>query len=104
MAVQARRQLQRSESIVTTTPVPVPTATPEDRSGPSSPSALESQGHIGWVIAGALTTGFVAALLLVAAPFVPDEGGYQPAGTLFSRPVLATHSRLGVARLGERRR
>ena len=33
----------------------------------------ETKGHIGWVVAGSLTTGFVAALLLVAAPFVPAE-------------------------------
>ena len=65
--------LQRIESIVTTTPLPVPSATPEDRSGASSPSAPESRGHIGWVVTGSLTTGLVAALLLVAAPFVPAE-------------------------------
>jgi pimeloyl-ACP methyl ester carboxylesterase len=58
---------------VTTAPHAVPTPTPEDRSGPPSPSAPEPRGHIGWVVAGALTTGLVAALLLVAAPFVPDD-------------------------------
>ena len=74
MAVHARRHLQRIESIVTTTPLPVPTASPEDRSGSSSPpSAPEPRGHIGWVVAGALTIGLAAALLLVAAPFVPAE-------------------------------
>jgi pimeloyl-ACP methyl ester carboxylesterase len=52
---------------VTTTPQAVPTSTPE------TPSAPERRGHIGWVVAGALTTGLVAALLLVAAPFVPDD-------------------------------
>jgi hypothetical protein len=57
-----------------TTPLPVPTPTPEDRSGRGSPSATpESRRHVGRVVAGALTTGLVAALLLVAAPFVPDE-------------------------------
>jgi pimeloyl-ACP methyl ester carboxylesterase len=73
MAVHARRQLQRIESLVTTTPLPVPTATPEDRSVPPSPSASEPRGRIGWVVAGSLTAGLVAALLLVAAPFVADE-------------------------------
>lgn len=73
MAVHARRQLQRIESLVTTTPLPVPTATPEDRSGPPSPSAPEPRGRIGWVVAGSLTAGLVAALLLVAAPFIADE-------------------------------
>lgn len=32
-----------------------------------------SSGHWGWIVAGSLTAGFVAALLLVAAPFVPVE-------------------------------
>jgi len=27
-------------------------------------------GHIGWIVAGSLATGVVAALLLVAAPFI----------------------------------
>jgi pimeloyl-ACP methyl ester carboxylesterase len=30
-------------------------------------------GHIGWVVAGSLATGLLAAALLVAAPFVPVE-------------------------------
>ena len=73
MAVLARRQLHRIESIVATTPLPVPTATPEDRSVPSSPSAPQPRGRIGWVVAGSLTAGLVAALLLVAAPFLAEE-------------------------------
>src|SRR5918995_683194 len=28
-------------------------------------------GHIGWIVAGSLATGLIAALLLVAAPFIP---------------------------------
>lgn len=32
-----------------------------------------TRGRIGWVVAGSLATGLVAALLLVAAPFVPAE-------------------------------
>jgi pimeloyl-ACP methyl ester carboxylesterase len=57
---------------VTTTPIPTPT--PEDK-GPDRPSrpGAGPRGHIGWVVAGSLATGFVAALLLVAAPFIPAE-------------------------------
>jgi len=42
-------------------------------SGTPSSSAPEPRGHIGWVVFGSLTTGLIAALLLVAAPFVPAE-------------------------------
>jgi pimeloyl-ACP methyl ester carboxylesterase len=31
------------------------------------------RGHIGWIVAGSLATGLVAAVLLVAAPFIPAE-------------------------------
>src|SRR3954451_17379270 len=65
--------MQRIESMVATTPIPVPPATPGDAPGTPSPSASEPRGHIGWVVFGSLTTGLVAALLLVAAPFVPAE-------------------------------
>jgi pimeloyl-ACP methyl ester carboxylesterase len=58
---------------MTTTPTPVPTSSPEDGPVPPSPSAPEPRGHIGRVVAGTLTTGLVAALLLVAAPIVPAE-------------------------------
>ena len=30
-----------------------------------------SRGHIGWIVAGSLATGLAAALLLIAAPFIP---------------------------------
>jgi pimeloyl-ACP methyl ester carboxylesterase len=30
-------------------------------------------GHIGWIVAGSLATGLVAALLLVATPFIPAQ-------------------------------
>ena len=59
--------------MTTSPPLPVPAATPEDGSGQVSPSAPQPRGHIGWVVAGSLTTGLLAALLLVAAPFVPAE-------------------------------
>jgi pimeloyl-ACP methyl ester carboxylesterase len=53
--------------------------TPEDRGRdrPSHPDP-RSRGRIGWVVAGSLATGLVAALLLVAAPFIPAE---EPAVT-----------------------
>jgi pimeloyl-ACP methyl ester carboxylesterase len=56
------------ESIVTTGP------TPKDK-GQDRPSRPDPgpRGHIGWILAGSLATGLVAALLLVAAPFIPAE-------------------------------
>jgi pimeloyl-ACP methyl ester carboxylesterase len=36
-------------------------------------SDTERRGHIGWIVAGSLATGIVAALLLAAAPFIPPE-------------------------------
>jgi hypothetical protein len=42
------------------------TATPQD---PASPR--RGRGRIGWIVAGSLATGILAALLLVAAPFIP---------------------------------
>ena len=43
--------------------------------GPDRPSRPDPgpRGHIGWIVAGSLATGLVAALLLVAAPFIPAE-------------------------------
>src|SRR4029453_72927 len=59
---------------VVVTTIPTPTPTPEDkgqhrrsRPGPGS------RGHIGWIVAGSLATGLVAAVLLVAAPFIPPK-------------------------------
>jgi hypothetical protein len=51
-----------------------PTPAPKD-TGPDRPSrpAPGPRGHIGWIVAGSLATGLVAALLLVAAPFIPAE-------------------------------
>jgi pimeloyl-ACP methyl ester carboxylesterase len=48
-----------------TSKVPRPT-------GPSRPKP-ELRGRIGWIVAGSLATGLVAALLLVAAPFIQAE-------------------------------
>jgi pimeloyl-ACP methyl ester carboxylesterase len=48
--------------------------TPKDR-GRDRPSRPDPgpRGHIGWIVAGSLATGLVAAVLLVAAPFLPAE-------------------------------
>jgi pimeloyl-ACP methyl ester carboxylesterase len=58
------------ESIVTTAPTPTASDKSEDR-----PRRTDSgpRGRIGWIVAGSLATGLVAALLLVAAPFIPAE-------------------------------
>ena len=58
---------------MTTTPT---TPTPKDKGqdGSSRPDP-GSRGHIGWIVAGSLATGLVAALLLVFAPFIPAEEG-----------------------------
>jgi pimeloyl-ACP methyl ester carboxylesterase len=39
---------------------------------PASPDR-EARGRIGWIVAGSLATGLLAAVLLVAAPFIPAE-------------------------------
>src|SRR5512132_1466342 len=56
------------ESIVATEP------TPQDkgRDRPSHPDP-GSRGKIGWIVAGSLATGLVAAFLLAAAPFIAAE-------------------------------
>src|SRR5512133_3910345 len=56
------------ESIVATEP------TPRDRGRDClCPSDPGPRGHIGWIVAGSLATGLVAAFLLVAAPFIAAE-------------------------------
>ena len=60
-------------------PVPQPAAP----SSPTAPPATSTRrparpdpgprGHIGWIVAGSLATGLAAALLLVAAPFIPAK-------------------------------
>jgi hypothetical protein len=42
----------------------------ESAADPRSPDP-RSRGRIGWIVAGSLAAGLVAALLLVAAPFIP---------------------------------
>jgi pimeloyl-ACP methyl ester carboxylesterase len=56
------------ESIVATEPTPKDTG--QDR--PSHPDP-RPRGNIGWIVAGSLATGLVAAVLLAAAPFIPAE-------------------------------
>jgi pimeloyl-ACP methyl ester carboxylesterase len=43
--------------------------------GPDRPSrpAPRPRRHIGWIVSGSIAAGLVAALLLVAAPFIPAE-------------------------------
>src|SRR5215218_575032 len=56
------------ESIVATEPIPKD----KGRDRPSHPDP-GPRGNIGWIVAGSLATGLVAALLLAAAPFIPAE-------------------------------
>jgi pimeloyl-ACP methyl ester carboxylesterase len=57
---------------VTNTATPIPT--PKDKGGrrPSRPDRGPRR-HIGWIVSGSMAVGFVVALLLVAAPFIPAE-------------------------------
>jgi pimeloyl-ACP methyl ester carboxylesterase len=56
------------ESIVATEPTPKDTG--QDR--PSHPDP-GPRGNIGWIVAGSLATGLVAAVVLATAPFIPAE-------------------------------
>jgi hypothetical protein len=56
------------ESIVATEP----TLKDKGRDRPSRPDP-GPRGNIGWIVAGSLATGLVAAVLLAAAPFIPAE-------------------------------
>ena len=48
--------------------------TPKDRGwGRRSHPDRGPRGHIGWVVAGSLASGLVAALLLAVAPFISAE-------------------------------
>ena len=58
------------ESIVATEP----TLKDKGRDRPSH-SDRGPRGHIGWIVAGSLATGLVAAFLLASAPFIPAEEG-----------------------------
>jgi len=56
------------ESIVATEPTPKD----KDQDRPSHPDP-GPRGNNGWIVAGSLATGLVAAVLLAAAPFIPAE-------------------------------
>ena len=64
-----------------TTPSPAPT--PKDN-GPARLSRPDPgpRGHIGWIVAGSLAAGLVAALLLAAAPFIPAEESHLTGAVL----------------------
>jgi pimeloyl-ACP methyl ester carboxylesterase len=49
-----------------------PTPRDKGRDRPSHPGP-GPRGRIGWIVAGSLATGLVAAVLLVVAPFIPAE-------------------------------
>ena len=51
---------------------PIPKVKGRDRRSHADPG---SRGKIGWIVAGSLATGLVAAFLLAAARFVPAEEG-----------------------------
>jgi pimeloyl-ACP methyl ester carboxylesterase len=57
---------------VVTTPPAAQNSPDKDRDGPFDRSR-GSRGHIGRIVAGSLTVGLVAALLLAAAPFIKPE-------------------------------
>ena len=56
------------------TPTPTTSTNPREESA-GRPSRRDPgvRGHIGWIVAGSLATGLVAALLLGRAPFIPAE-------------------------------
>jgi pimeloyl-ACP methyl ester carboxylesterase len=51
---------------------PTPKGTGRDR---RSRPDRGPRGHLGWIVAGSLATGLVAAVLLAVAPFIPAEEG-----------------------------
>ena len=65
---------------MTTTPIPTPQNQRPDL--PASPDR-EARGPISWIVAGSLAIGLVAALLLVAVPFVPAEESAVTGAVLF---------------------
>jgi pimeloyl-ACP methyl ester carboxylesterase len=56
------------ESIVATEPTPKDTG--RDRRSHPDPGP---RGHIGWIVAGSLASGLLAAVLLATAPFIPAQ-------------------------------
>src|SRR5215210_1260578 len=78
--IHAAPAVRGTESVVTITPIP--TSQNQRPDLPASPDR-EARGRIGWVVAGSLATGLVAALLLVAVPFVPAEESAVTGAVLF---------------------
>jgi pimeloyl-ACP methyl ester carboxylesterase len=67
--VLVRRQIVHGmESIVATEPIPRDKG--RDRRSHPDPGP---RGSIGWIVAGSLATGLIAAVLLAVAPFIPAE-------------------------------
>ncbi len=56
-----------------TAPTAFPADTPPADPDGALPTSPRSEGHIGWVVAGSLCFGLLAALLLAAAPFIRPE-------------------------------
>jgi peptidoglycan/LPS O-acetylase OafA/YrhL len=70
------------EPIVTITPLRAPT--PEDKGqNPSSGPDAGRRGHIGWVVAGSLVSGFVAAVILPFLPVGTVDVNFSTAMVLF---------------------
>src|SRR4051794_15015888 len=78
--IHATPAVHGMESAVTTTPT-TPTSNDQRATGPSRRKP-ELRGRIGWVVAASLATGLVAALFLVAVPFVPGEESAVTGGVL----------------------
>ena len=70
MTVLALRHMREELRFMASTPT-APTAGGQVR--PGNGSDPPRAGHIGWIVAGSLATALVAALLLVAAPFISPE-------------------------------
>ncbi len=70
--------MQGSESLVATAPT-----APEDR-GEDHPARADAvpRGRIGWIVAGSLFAGLIAALLLAAAPFIPADESHMTGAVL----------------------
>src|SRR5215213_2522839 len=70
MTVLALRQMREELRFMATTST---TSTTPGHVGPADGSDPARAGHIGRIVAGSLASGLIAALLLVAAPFISPE-------------------------------
>src|SRR5215211_327094 len=71
-STRATPSVHGMELIVTTESTPRPTPKEKGQDRPSHPDP-GPRGQIGWIVAGSLATGLVAAVLLAGAPFIPAE-------------------------------